>query len=264
MSGFASDWLALREPHDVRARNPAVLEAVAAHFAGRAALAVTDLACGRGSTLRAVAARLPARQHWRLVDHDAALLAEAAAIPVPPGLSVTPLSLDLARDLAAAFTPPADLVTASALLDLVSAAWIDRLVDLAKAHRRPVYIALSYDGRVALAPAEAQDAAVVAAVNAHQRGDKGFGPALGPQAAAHAIERFAASGFAVVSGASDWMLEPGDGALQSAMLDGWAQAARETGEGAAIDVWLAARKRLLHAGRATMGVGHVDFFAAPR
>jgi hypothetical protein len=266
MSGFAADWLALREPHDARARNAAVLKAVAARFAGRADLAVIDLACGRGSTLRAIAPHLPAQQHWRLIDHDAALLAEAAGAAVPSGVSVTMVPLDLASDLDAALAEPAALVTASALLDLVSAAWIDRLVALARSNGSAVYVALSYDGRVALAPAEAQDAAVVAAVNAHQKGDKGFGPALGPAAAAYAIERFKAAGFDVVTGRSDWILDADDGALQTAMFAGWAKAAREIGKvpGDDIDAWLAARQRLLAAGRATMGVGHVDFFASPR
>ena len=51
MSGFSSSWLTLREPYDRRARNGAVLDAVAAWAAGRPSVAVVDLACGLGSTL---------------------------------------------------------------------------------------------------------------------------------------------------------------------------------------------------------------------
>ena len=43
----------------------------------------------------------------------------------------------------------------------------------------PLYAALSYDGRIAFTPSDPLDADIVAAVNAHQRTDKGFGPALG-------------------------------------------------------------------------------------
>ena len=72
---FSAGWLALREPYDKRARNAAVLDAVAAAFARAPAVAVVDLACGTGATLRAIAARCRARQSWRLVDNDLGLLA---------------------------------------------------------------------------------------------------------------------------------------------------------------------------------------------
>ena len=42
MSGFSAQWLALREPYDLRARNASVLEAVAAAFRNQAAVAVVD------------------------------------------------------------------------------------------------------------------------------------------------------------------------------------------------------------------------------
>ena len=51
----------------------------------------------------------------------------------------------------------------------------------------PVYAALTYDGRIDLSPADPLDATIASAVNAHQHTDKGFGPALGPSAAAAAI-----------------------------------------------------------------------------
>ena len=93
-------------------------------------MAVVDLACGLGSTLRAVTERLPQRQSWRLVDNDLSLLARAAGARArPPDLTVTTVPVDLARDLEAALDGPVELVTTSALLDLVSHEWLDRLVD---------------------------------------------------------------------------------------------------------------------------------------
>ncbi len=53
MSGFSADWLALREPFDLRARSCTVLDAVASYFERRHSVRVVDLACGTGSTLRA-------------------------------------------------------------------------------------------------------------------------------------------------------------------------------------------------------------------
>src|SRR5580700_8192801 len=230
MSGFSAQWLALREPYDLRARNAKVLAAVAAAFRDQPTVAVVDLACGAGASLRAIGRSLPPQQSWRLVDNDLGLLARAAALAQPPQLNVQSQAIDLARDLELALDGPLDLVTCSALLDLVSAQWLERLVVEAAARRLPVYAALSYDGRAALEPSHGFDAEMVAAVNRHQRRDKGFGPALGPQAAALAVARFEAVGYRVVQGRSDWVLGPHDGVIQEQVLAGWATAARELGD----------------------------------
>jgi SAM-dependent methyltransferase len=265
MSGFSADWLALREPYDARARNRDVLDSVATAAAAGDAVAVVDLACGIGSTLRAVAPRLPPRQDWRLVDNDLSLLARAAAGKAIPGIAVTRIPVDLARDLEAALDGRVSLVTASALLDLVSAEWLDRLVIEVAARHLPFYAALNYDGRVSFDPADPLDAAVIAAVNLHQQTDKGFGPALGPGAAEAAIKRFQAADYAVVHGRSDWHLLPRDHGIQRDMLAGWAGAAREIGAVSLPDAaaWLTRRRDLLAAGRSTIEVGHVDIFARP-
>jgi len=261
---FSAEWLALREPFDAAARNPAVVEAVVAAMAGRSAVTIVDLACGTGSTLRALSPRIDARQNWRLVDNDLSLLARVPG-SVPPRLHVTPTPVDLAYDVEAALDGPADLVTTSALLDLVSDEWLERFVVEAAVRRLPVYAALSYDGRVEIEPRDSLDQAVIAAVNAHQRTDKGFGPALGPAAASAAIERFKRVGYDVTQGFSDWVFAPGDRTIQSETLSGWATAAREMGKPALPDVigWLTRRRELVDAGRSSIRVGHVDIFARP-
>jgi hypothetical protein len=260
---FSPQWLALREPYDQAARNSAVLDAVRKAFAGVPAVRVADLGCGTGSTMRAVAPLLPARQDWRLVDNDAALL-EAAHDAAPAMCEVTTAQVDLAADLGAALGGDTDLVTMSALLDLVSVQWLERLVAMLAISGRPLYAALSYDGRVNLMPACRHDDLVIAAVNRHQLTDKGFGPALGPQAAAAAPDRLRRQGFAIQEGRSDWSFGPSDRDIQLEMLAGWASAAAEMGVGPALlDDWLAERRAHVEAERSQMRVGHLDFFAAP-
>ena len=265
MSGFSADWLALREPYDVRARNPAVLDAVVASLKRYPSIRIVDLACGTGSTLRAVAPCLSGNQNWRLVDNDLGLLARATATKRPAGVTVAGVPLDLNRDLEAVLDGPVDLITTSALLDLVSEAWLERLAVEVAARAIPVYAALSYDGRIEIAPTDPFDAAIVAAVNAHQRTDKGFGPALGPAAASFAIARFEKLGYAVVHGASDWVIGPDDREFQMEIFAGWASAAREIGDLSLADTvgWLTRRRDAVAAGRSSIRVGHVDVFARP-
>jgi len=265
MSGFSAAWLALREPYDARARNPLVIDAVANAFRDEAAIAIVDLACGTGATVRALAPHLPQRQSWRLVDNDLGLLARAGTLGEPPHRSVAARAVDLARDLELALEGPLDLITCSALLDLVSGEWLERLVVETAARRLPVYAALSYDGQATLDPADPFDAEMVAAVNTHQRRNKGFGPALGPAAAPRAIERFERLDYSAVQGRSDWTFAPEDGAIQNEILAGWAAAARELDEPPAerVAAWLTRRLNLVAMGGLRMRLGHVDFFARP-
>ena len=265
MSGFSADWLTRREPYDRKARNPAVLAALREAFAAHHAITVVDLACGTGSTMRAVAPHLPARQSWRLVDNDLGLLLRASAADPPAGVQITTTPIDLARDLEAALDGPVHLVTASALLDLVSTAWLERFVTETAARRLPVWAALSYDGRATLTPADPLDAAIIAAVNRHQLTEKGFGQALGPDAAAAAVKAFGAAGYTVLQGRSDWQLAPGDKAIQLDIVGGWSGAVRETGDLPLSELigWLTRRRDLIAAGRSAITVGHLDFFARP-
>ena len=265
MSSFRADWLSLREPYDRTARNAEIADAVAAAFGAHPAISIVDLACGTGSTLRAICPRLPARQDWRLVDNDLGLLLRAGAAPSPSGVRVTTVPVDLARDLEAALDGPLDLVTTSALLDLVSEDWLQRLAVETAARNLPIYATLTFDGRAELEPGDPLDDAVTAGVNRHQRTDKGFGPALGPAAAAAAVKGFGQARYTVVQGRSDWSFAPPDRAIQLAIRAGWATAAREIGAVSLADgaSWLARRRAFIASGHSRIRVGHVDFFATP-
>jgi hypothetical protein len=265
MSGFSAEWLSLREPYDVRARNPVVLKAVIDAFKSAPNLRILDLGCGSGSTLRTLAPRLEAAQNWRLVDHDPGLLARAAESAMALNVPARAVSADLNSQLESLLETPADLVTMSALLDLVSNEWLERFADRAAERRLHVYAALTYDGRIEMMPAHPLDNAIVDALNLHQGSDKGFGPALGPLAGAGAIAKLMQRGLVVVQGSADWLASQEDAAFQSEISRGWASAARETGVLAARDVddWVAFRDANIAAGRASLRVGHVDFFAVP-
>jgi len=265
MSRFSTDWLSLREPFDRRARNPDVLRAVGAAFANLPSLVIVDLACGTGSTRRAIAGALPKPQQWRLYDNDLSLLARAAAAPAPAGCTMRTAPLDLVHDVEAALDGAPDLIAASALLDLVSAAWLERFVTECAARNLPIYAALTYNGEAALEPFDARDAEIIAAANRHQARDKGFGPALGATAAAAFIARCKALGLTVTGGASDWEIGPEDREMQSALLTQWARIAQEDGRLDAVEIagWFTRRREFVARGVSRIRVGHRDVFAQP-
>ena len=280
MSGFAPEWLSLREGADHRARNGGLLAALGRHFSARDAVTVVDLGAGLGSNLRATAPVLPARQHWVLVDHDPVLLAGACdAIaswadqvrPATAGLEVTKADrsirvevrhADLAKDPGAFAAHAPDLVTAAALFDLVSEQWIGRFSAALAAARVPLYAVLDYDGTNAWSPPHAADAAMVAAFNRHQGTDKGFGSAAGARATDLLAERLAAAGYRIERAPSPWRLGAGDTELIRILTQGFAEAVRETGEvpAATIEAWLKARM----ADGVTCTVGHEDILAIAR
>ena len=181
-------------------------------------------------------------------------------------MNVTTVPVDLARDLEAALDGPVDLVTTSALLDLVSDDWLDRLVTETAARRLPVYAALSYDGRVEIDPADAarrkRSSTRSTRISAATRASARRSDRRRRRRRSSGSKRV---GYAVVQGASDWVFGPQDREIQTEVLTGWAVAARETG-----DLPLRRHHRLadaparsLAAGRSSIRVGHVDFFAQP-
>lgn len=264
MESFSADWLALREPADHRARAHDLTAEVAARVSRQSRTRAVDLAGGTGSNIRYLLPRLPRIAHWTLVDHDPALLAVAARSLQPlaqaRGVTVDTRQLDLS-DLAALPLDDCALVTASALLDLVSAEWMGAFARRCREARVDVLCALTYDGRIACDPRDPDDDRVRALVNAHQRTDKGFGPALGPDAVRAAEQAF--DGWTVRVSPSDWQLGADAAELQRQLVEGWAGAAAwmASEETAVIDAWRSRRLAHIDNRRSRIVVGHGDFAA---
>jgi hypothetical protein len=273
MSGFDAGWLALREAADHAARSERMTRLVSDALP-RETVRVLDLGSGTGSNLRYLAGRLPAPQDWLLVDNDSELLAHGA-LPRAPGSDGRPRPADRdyqisTRCLDLASLDPSlfdgrTLVTASALLDLVSESWLHDLAVYCRAAGAAALFALTYDGRIDCSPAELADQHVRDLVNRHQRGDKGFGAALGPEAIEVAVRCFAGQGYQVQRDRSDWLLGASQRDLQEQLIQGWAAAAADIapGESGAIRDW--ERRRLAHvaSGASAIVVGHEDLAAWP-
>ena len=260
-------WLDLREAADAAARARDLVGRLRVPVDGR--WSIHDLACGSGSMGRWLAPLLPRPQRWVLHDRDEDLLAIAAAdapgraadgaeVAVETRVSdVTQLRPD---DLAGA-----TLVTASALLDLLTRDELARLIDVCAGAGCPVLFALSVTGRVQLHPVDPLDVHIGAAFDGHQRRMTPRGRLLGPDAVEAAVDRFRRLRADVAVSPSPWRLGATQRDLAVEWLTGWVDAACEQEPELAPHADRYRRRRLSEAvtGVLVVTVGHADLLVSP-
>jgi hypothetical protein len=275
-SGVAPDWLALREPADRAARSTDLLGPLREHLhAGtpQATLVIRDLGCGTGSMGRWLAGRLPGPQRWIMHDRDPELLDRAAASVTGPDaprdaegrpIEVATRHGDLTR-LRAPDLAGTALVTCSALLDLLTGDEIDGLAAACAGAGCAALLTLSVAGHVEIDPAEALDAEIAAAFDAHQRRAVAGRTLLGPDAAGAAAAAFERHGARVHTRASPWRLGPGDAELTAVWLRGWVAAATEQRPdlGRRAGGYLRRRLDACAGGELRVLVDHRDLLAVP-
>ncbi len=286
MDEALAQWLALREAADAAARSASLTHLVADAIAAHDPVLVLDLATGTGSNLRYLVDRLPGNQRWLVVDRSSTLLTEMPARTASWGAAhgydvtrdetgfvvrgerldcgIETRQLDLEALDAMEIFAGRHLVTASALLDLVSERWLRSLASRCRAVGATVLFTITYNGRSTCSPVEPEDHMVLDLFNRHQRTDKGLGgPAAGPDAVTCAARCFAEAGYRVRMEPSDWTLGSGDLELQRQLIQGWAEAATEISPAAtpAIADWRVRRLQHVAAGRSRIVVGHEDLAA---
>ena len=293
---FDVDWLSLRNAADSSARSAALTARLAAWLAQRAPnrrrpLQLSDLGSGSGANPRYLAPRLPGPQHWRLLDHDPRLLEHARQHCLRlcdrdgQPISADTEHIDL-RSVRATVLANSDLITASAVLDLVDASWLENFADICLGIGGAVLITLSVDGRWHIdtngdggthisptADADPDDDFVRTAFNEHQRRAKGGARALGPDAATRLAELLQARGFEVQLAPSPWQLSaavPSQAALARALISGWRDAAvaQRPQAGKRIENWhqrrqVAVEQAARNQAPLDITLGHLDLLALP-
>ncbi|MFI5956263.1 SAM-dependent methyltransferase [Cryptosporangium sp. NPDC051539] len=267
---YASSWLGLREPADAAARAHDLLEPLRARLARPGApadLLIRDLGTGTGSMQRWLAPLLPGPQRWILQDHDAELLAFAAgtaASVAADGSAVTVMTrhADL-TELSAGDLLSTSLVTASALLDLLSRGQLDRLAAACLSAGCPALLTLSVTGGVDFSPADPLDAEFAAGFADHLRHHVAGRELLGPDAVDHAVRAFTERGAVVQVSSSPWLLGPDRAALLDEWLRGWVAAAAERRPDLDASSYLNRRLDALATGDLRVTVHHTDLLALP-
>ena len=263
-------WLRLREPADAAARACELVEPIRMRLPERGRAVIHDLGSGTGSMGRWLAPRLAGSQHWVLYDHDAVLLAHAREdhrVVAADGAPVTRQTRQ--RDITClrpGELAGASLVTASAVLDMLTAAELERFVAACAEARCPVLLTISVVGGVDLTPPDPLDEPIGAAFNAHQRRPRGGLRLLGPDAVEAAAEAFRRLGADVEVRPSPWRLGVAQAALAGEWLRGWVGAACEERPELAAAATAYLRRRLADAtaGRLRVTVHHRDLLALPR
>ena len=269
MSGFSIEWLNLREASDHKARDRHLLKTAANWLNDLKSKdkVIVDLGSGTGSTIRGLQryTTLAPSIQWRLVDNDPELLAEAVHRHSEE-YSIESFLVDLSATQKLPLES-VSLITASALLDLVSSNFIRDLCQLIKEKNegRPLgfYSALNYDGCIKWTPFHPLDAAILMNFNTDQRRDKGFGPALGPDATDFLKTQFHSTKFQCLSAKSPWLLGSADYLLTESLINGISGVAIQTGGLTNSDIqdWKTIRIENVRTG--TCYLGHTDILVLP-
>ena len=268
---FPAEWLALRESADAAARARELVDPLRTYLARRAPdrLVVRDLGCGTGSMGRWLAGQLSGPQHWILHDRDPDLLDRAVASLPDTAADGSPVTAEAARrdvaELRAEDLAGTSLVTASALLDLLTAKEMAGLATACVTAGCASLQVLSVLGRVEVTPADPLDAEITEAFNEHQRRHDDGRALLGPDALTVATEAFERAGAEVYLAASPWRLGAGQSALTKEWLRGWVGAARvrRPDFGSKVDDYLRRRVAECARGELLVTVQHGDLLTLP-
>jgi hypothetical protein len=260
------DWLAARVAADDAARATTVntllpeLSRYLIEAAGPGGtVQIIDLGAGTGANQRWLAPRLPIRQRWLHLDHNPVI---SRSLPLPAETVIIDESVEALGQLLTKASGDRQLVTCSALLDVLTTEQIRAVCRAVIDNRVPVFFSLTVTGGLTLSPADPHDQLLLAAFNDHQRRAGGAGPA----ATMLTLNLLRAAEFAVTTQETPWRLTAESGlAFVDQMLEERlaAAVAQDPALARPATAWLELRRAQLAAGLLRIELDHLDILGLP-
>jgi len=263
------DWLVETEQMDGQSVNEMVLGEVhrwlgSRSRSGGASLRITELGCGIGGNRRRLSQGLTAPQHWTMVEFNpdvAEYFRKQFKIDADDTTDLVCPQGDAANDCARHVDGADLLILSGRSATLPQPALLDVLAK-ARQQGTAVYAALQPTGFVKFEPESTDDQSI------HQ-----MASASGMPQAAALIEAMEETGFRVLKGESDWIVQGVNESfwhsrgrkLQRHFLQRYLGAARRNhpDQAAGLLAWANKRSVLIERKKTTITVGHADILAIP-
>jgi hypothetical protein len=260
------DWLVARVTADNAARAatlttllPQLIDYLIDPDLPDATVQIIDLGAGSGANQRWLAPRLPIPQRWLHVDHNPVI---SRSQPLPAETVIIDASVEALDQLLASSNGRRQLVTCSALLDVLTTEQITAVCQAAINHRVAAFFSLTVTGDLILDPPHPHDQLLSAAFNDHQR--RAGRP--GPDASALTVELLGAAKFAVRIQDTPWQLtaDSAPAFVDQLLTERLAAAvAQDPALVAAAADWLDLRRAQLAAGVLRIELAHCDILGLP-
>jgi hypothetical protein len=260
------DWLVARVTADNAARAatlttllPQLIDYLIDPDLPDATVQIIDLGAGSGANQRWLAPRLPIPQRWLHVDHNPVI---SRSQPLPAETVIIDASVEALDQLLASSNGRRQLVTCSALLDVLTTEQITAVCQAAINHRVAAFFSLTVTGDLILDPPHPHDQLLSAAFNDHQR----RAGRVGPDASALTVELLGAAKFAVRIQDTPWQLtaDSAPAFVDQLLTERLAAAvAQDPALVAAAADWLDLRRAQLAAGVLRIELAHCDILGLP-
>jgi hypothetical protein len=260
------EWLAARVAADDAARAATVstllpeLSRYLIEAAGPGGtVQIVDLGAGTGANQRWLAPRLPIRQRWLHLDHNPVI---SRSLPLAAETVIVDESVEALGKLLTRSSGDRQLVSCSALLDVLTTEQIQAVCRAVIDNRVPAFFSLTVTGGLRLSPADAHDQLLLAAFNDHQR----RAGRAGPEATTLTVNLLRAAEFAVTTQETPWRLTAESGpAFVDQMLEERlaAAVAQDPALARTAKAWLELRRAQLAAGLLRIELDHCDLLGLP-